>query len=377
VAEYLSYQYNHNSTVYTLLTNDSNYDGVYDKVRHLADEQAWYLYGNTSTVSNSTSNQAIAGKTLASSILGQFQKLIMDRTSSGSPTDLSYPLTLYFGDQEPLISLISLIMADYHNTYFQSLPEYSSAVIFELFSTGDHVSFPTSQDDLWVRFSFHNGTGYENNQLMSFPVFGNGPSNTDMQWSEFQARMAGITMNSLVDWCETCNSASIFCVGVNNADITIVLPASQRKGNVSPTVAGVIGAIVTLVVAALLVALAMLLGGLRMHRVAHRSTKIANAHLGGFKGSRKLASDPDLSLTKHGAPVAGIVTSSFGTGGDRHADADSRNKRGHERVGSWELRQKEVGGDAGVGGESSPRQSFDAIDAVAGGARPVEPFERV
>ncbi|KAF2035042.1 phosphoglycerate mutase-like protein [Setomelanomma holmii] len=356
ISDYLQYQYLHNSTIYRALANDSAYDGVYDRVRDLADEVGWYVYGNTSSLSTDADDQAIAGKTLAAVVLGAFQRLIVDKLSSGDTTDMSYPLSLYFGEQEPMVSLISLMMADYHDTRFRAIPTFGSTMIFELFSTGENTTFPTNQEDLWVRFYFHNGTGYINNQLLAFPIFGNGPSRMDMQWPEFQDMFSRIMMSTLTDWCETCNSPSLFCWGVDDNNITLTLSASKGKHYpVSPAVGGVIGAIVTLVVAGLLFGLAMLLGGVRLHRVK----KNQKSELGGFKGSSKLASDPDLSIAKNGAPPAGI---SF--------VPDS--KRGHERVGSWELRQKEFGKETG---DQSRRESFDAIDAVA--TKPVQPEERV
>ncbi|KAH7397073.1 histidine phosphatase superfamily [Pyrenochaeta sp. MPI-SDFR-AT-0127] len=360
IADYLTYQYAHNSTIYRRLANDSTYAGVYDKIHHLADEQAWYRYGNTSSSSTDADNQAIAGKTLAAVILGQFQKLIIDKNGGGDTTDMSYPLTFFFGEQDPIMSLISLMMADFRDDNFRSIPPYGSAIVFELFSTGTNVAFPKDEDNLWVRFYFHNGTSFENNQLIAFPIFGNGPSRTDMPWSEFQDMFSRIMMNSLSEWCTTCSSPSLFCWGVDNANITLVLPARSQKYKVTPAVAGVIGAIVTLVVAGLLFAVAMLVGGVRLHR----NPRSKKSELGGFKGSAKLASDPDLSLTKNAAAPAGIV--SFGNGDQ---------KKGHERVGSWELRQKEFGPRSGNMTDESRRGSFDAIDAVA--SRPVEPHERV
>lgn len=359
VAEYLSYQYAHNSTIYNLLSNESRYDGVLEKARLLASEQAWYRFGNTSTAGSASNSQAIAGMTLASSVISQFYALVVDRNSAGDPTDISYPLKFVFGEYEAMISLISLVMADYHNVYFHSIPEFGSAIIFELFSTGSNVQFPMDEEDLWVRFSFHNGTGYENNQLIAFPIFGNGPSGTDMPWLEFKRRMLDISIGDIANWCDTCDSDVIFCRGVNMNNITLIVPGREQRHRVSPAVAGVIGAIVTLAVAALLFALAMLVGGIRFHRVPPRSKK--SSDLGGFKGSAKLASDPDLSLAKNAVPVAGIV--SFG---------DGKERRGHERMGSWELRQKEFNKDIE---ERSPRASFDAIDAVT--SKPVEPRQSI
>jgi hypothetical protein len=352
INDYLQYQYAHNSSIFRALANDSSLAGVYDKVRTLADEEAWYIYANTSSSGTDSDDQAIAGKTLAANVLGSFQKLIADKMSTGDQTDMSYPLTLSFGEQEPIISLISLMMADWHDTYFRSIPTFGSAMIFELFSTGVNSTFPTRKEDLWVRFYFRNGTDTGDNQLTAFPIFGNGPSRTDIRWPEFQDMFSRIMMSTVKDWCATCSSPSLFCWGVNGGDGSPVLPSSRQKHYaVSPAVGGVIGAIVTLAVAGLLFGLAMLLGGIRFHRV-QRSKK---SELGGFKGSNKLASDPDLSLANNGAPPAGITFV-----------PDS--KKGHERMGSWELRQKEYGG------EHERRESFGAMDAVA---KPVQPDERV
>jgi hypothetical protein len=77
-----------------------------------------------------------------------------------------------------------------------------------------------------------------------------------------------------------------------------------------------------------------------------------------------LASDPDVSLSRNAVPPATATSGIVSFGGDH--------KRGHERVGSWELRQKEFGKDIG---EASPRSSFEAIDAVA--TRGVESHDRV
>ncbi|KAF1915125.1 histidine phosphatase superfamily [Ampelomyces quisqualis] len=353
IYDYLQYQYAHNSNVHRALANDSAFTGVYDKVRTLADEQAWYFYGNTSASSTDADNQAIPGKTLAASILGSFQKVIVDRMSPGNPTDMSYPLTFFFGEQEPIVSLVSLMMVDYMDYYFRSIPRFGSAMIFELFSRGANSTFPSTTNALWVRFHFHNGTDFDNGQLTAFPIFGNGPSRTDMSWKDFQDLMSRIMMSSIAEWCNACNSASLFCHGVDGPTSSLTSPSAHKSHSpISPAVGGVIGAIVTLAIAGLIFALAMLLGGLRFHRVQRH----AKSELGGFKGSAKLASDPDLSLAKNAALPAGI---SF----------VPESNRWHERVGSWELRQKEFGG------ARQDTESMDGIAAIA--AQPVQPEERV
>ena len=355
IADYMSYQYTHNSTIYeTLSANDSDYTGVYEKLGYLADGAAWNLYGNTSDSSTDADNQAIGGKTLASSILNTFGNRA---NSPGRQYDTSYPLTFYFGEEDAMISLISLMLLDTKSSKFKSIPPYGSAMIFELYSVGASSKIPSDPQDLWVRFSFHNGTDYDSEQALAYPIFHNGPSRWETPWTEFQNLFSGIAMGGISEWCGACSSYASFCKGeIASGDTPDVPLARETKSKLSPVVGGVIGAVVTLAVAGLIFGLAMLFGGIRFHRVTKKDT----SDLGGFKGAAKLASDPDLSVPKNRvAPTAGLV--SMGDG-----------KKGHERVGSWELRQKEFGKDIG---EASPRESFDAIDSVAG--KPVEPHDRV
>jgi hypothetical protein len=62
------------------------------------------------------------------------------------------------------------------------------------------------------------------------------------------------------------------------------MPDDKSDHDLSPQVAGVIGAAVTLGVLALAFILAMLVGGIRFHKVNRRM----KSELGGFKGSSKL-----------------------------------------------------------------------------------------
>jgi len=140
----------------------------------------------------------------------------------------------------------------------------------------------------------------------------------------------------------------------------------------TPQVAGVIGAAVTLGVIGIGFALAMIFGGIRFQR-RDRGKK---SELGGFKGSSKLASDPDLHLPKNAAPI-GVVA----------AEEDSL-KKGHERVGSWELgSSKEIerntftsfgGSTVGSGGIRKPSFEMDEDrDGINPFEAPVNPRESV
>ncbi|KAF2496302.1 phosphoglycerate mutase-like protein [Lophium mytilinum] len=345
IYDYLNYQYSHDQDTLELFSANDTFAGVYDDLRYLADQQEWALYGNVSTDYDSQM-RAIAGKTLAAKVLGQFQALV---ASIGEAPKL----TLMVGEHEPFVSFFSLADLQFLNSNFFGLPEYASAMVFELFSVGDDGSaFPTDETDLWIRFHFHNGTEIAaNGTLQSFPMFNRGPSQTDMAWLDFQDLIDS-------DWCNACGSTMIFCLGFDDA-ATSTPNSTSRASAMTPQVAGVIGAAVTLGVLLIAFIVALLVGGIRFHKV-NRDKK---SELGGFKGATKLHSDADLSLPKNGA-VAGIVSM-----------GDGDKKAPKERVGSWELRAKEGGKDVGDG--VSRRESLDEEAGVSPYAKPVAPKETV
>ncbi|ORY06521.1 histidine phosphatase superfamily [Clohesyomyces aquaticus] len=365
IYDYLSYQYVHDSTTFKAFTNDSTLATAYEHLRYLADEQAWYLWGNTSASTTDDDMRAISGKTLSALILGQFQRIVK---TGGNSTNGSTPLTFFFGEHEPFISLFSLMLIDTQNPDFRAVPPFASSMVFELLSAGsdDNDLFPTDKSNLFVRFSFQNGTDYKG-ELQSYSLFAQGPSKDPMPWTEFEDMMSRIMTNELSDYCNSCKAQTLFCWGVDGTIINVISNGhGSAKSKISPVVGGVIGAVVTLVVAGAIFLLAIFAAGIRFHRV-QRGKK---SELGGFKGSAKLASDPDLHLAKNGVPPAGIT--SLGT---REEERGGK-KTAHERVGSWELRQKEFG----KGGETGEREreSFEAIEAAMGmNIKPVEPEQRV
>lgn len=167
-----------------------------------------------------------------------------------------------------------------------------------------------------------------------------------MPWSEFEHMMGSMRLAGTENWCHLC--------GVDGSDLAFCAAYERDHHHAKPSglnsvVAGVIGAVVTLAVATLLFGAVMLLGGWRLHRTGSSHRK---SDLGGFKGGQKMASDQDLSIPKGGATVGATF--------ERH---------GHERTGSWELKQSGVG-DESEGGWRSARPSMEQI-------RPVQPHERV
>lgn len=239
-------------------------------------------------------------------------------------------------------------------------------MVFELFSLqSSNLGTYPDLDDLYVRFLFSNGSDLldpsATTSLVAYPLFNRSPSQTIMSLSDFTDAMQRLSIGSIANWCETCDSYSIFCPAfADAADGGSGTSAGSRRGGsgsgsgLSPAVAGVVGAIVALVIAALIAALVCLLAGFRVHRV----NRGRRSELGGFKGAEKLASDQDLTLPKGGAGATVVqetTPTEVGEDGKVVAAAAAVGgpgapMRGHERVGSWELREQRKAEAEGLGG---------------------------
>lgn len=322
IYEYTLYQYNHNRTIQNstdFTINDLSY------LQSLASAQQWTL--NTPNSTNTV--PAIAGRTLASRILQQFEQNINTMGQNDK-------LTAYFGSYEPMLSFFALsnLATGPSAGRFNSLPAHGSTFAFELFSYGsDNNTTSTtmpSTSDLHVRFLFRNGSD-DTSPLISYPLFGHGPSEVDMTWAEFAGGMGSFAVDGVSDWCTACGAVTLFCeaIALNtgyNSPLTGGNSSPTRgRMSLSPAIAGVVGAAVA-IAAFIFLAAGLLLAGFRIeHRAKdnNRTSDISvlkrsgSGHNGGFKGGDRLASDTDLRL-KSGDGVGATVIR-------------------HERVGSWEL----------------------------------------
>ena len=317
IADFLDYQAIHNSTAMYRLFGDQLI-----QARYLADHFMYSTNGqDTSGISQSAAGITgpIAGQTLASSILKAFN-LSMEEQWTGPK------MTLMFGGDEPAVALASLLgLASDQQPNFYSRPVRGGSLVFELYSLGtnDDDSYPPSSE-MFVRFFLHNGTD-SSTEFVPYSLFGTGPSNTYLPWNTFAEEVGTFAVQSVQEWCVLCNADSVFCSGVLDRNDST---SSPKKYAVSPAVAGVIGAVVTLAVIGLL-ALGLFLYGLRNRRENHKPST------GGFKGNNKLASDTDVSFRN---PI-------WGTG--KTAQMEEANDasggvivRGQERLGSWEMGQQ-------------------------------------
>ncbi|KAI9845688.1 MAG: hypothetical protein M1838_001648 [Thelocarpon superellum] len=318
VFDYVNYGYTHDTAIHNSIT-------AFDlaQLRTLADQQQYALNGNLSAsgLVEGDMIRAIAGRALAAKVKG----LLLDTIESQGSQEI---LSLLFGDYQPFVAFFALALLPSINADFYGLPAFGSSMVFELFSTDNNTAYP-AESDLNVRFLFRNGTD-DSAEMLSYPLFGRGPDETDMTWQDFSDGLDQFALESVGDWCDTCNSQEYFCAIWGTTDSAFNIGSSPSSSGecssashaVTPPVAGVIGAAVTLAVLILTAAVCILLFGVRFHRVTKRRSE-----LGGFKGSEKLASDADLTLT--GA-----------------AAAPGTAARGHERSGSWELKNSEAGGAA-------------------------------
>jgi Histidine phosphatase superfamily (branch 2) len=310
--DYLNYEYIHNTTV------AENLDATeVTRVKVLAADWVYAMNANVSLSGNNKGDHigVIAGRTLAARILQAFYTTINTQGDSDK-------MTLLFGSFEPMIAFAALAeLVSPQNAAFYNLPEPGSSFMFELFALRDNdIGTYPDLNEMYVRFLYQNGTE-DFSTAVEYPLFGRSPSQTVMSLADFISGIERIMVYNVEDWCTTCSSYSIFCPAFTNTDSSFNQNSGHRGLN--PTVAGVIGAIVALVVFGLIIAAAMLLGGCRLQRV-HKKRR---SELGGFKGAEKLASDQDLTIPKGSAGA--VIT-----------EPGPTYVRGHERVGSWELRDQ-------------------------------------
>ena len=362
--DYLNYVQIHNSTAASYVTDD-----VLAEARDLVDQWAFAMYGDLSALSltGQAGIRAIAGRAFANRVL---RLLYTNIDTSGAYCKLNLMFTTY----ETMLSFASLAqLSSNGRSQFNSMPNVGSIMAFELFSlvVEQDGLYPDSSN-MYIRFMFQNGT---DDELSGYPMFGRGNDEIVISLNDFVTGMEGIETKDTADWCNACNSYgyTVFCPALegrggqnpsSGSGSGIVTPSASS--GLKPVVAGVIGAVVTLVVLGLLIAALMLLGGIRLFR--KRTDR--RSDLNGFKGGEKLASDQDLTLPKGsaGATVGAVAAGP---------------SRGHERVGSWELHDQDKAKEAQIptmpnAPFAARRPSFEDDDLnVNSYNRPVRPRDSV
>ncbi|WEW60922.1 hypothetical protein PRK78_006410 [Emydomyces testavorans] len=229
--EYLNFQYTHNATARELISPEE-----LTRARYLAD---WVTFTMNSRPFTSAGNQytrAIAGKTLAYAIVNAFESNFGSRGSKNK-------MSLMFSNVSPMMAFASVSgLSSTHQTNFYGMPNPGASMIIELFSreSDDFGPYPESKTDLMIRFLLRNGTNPANphNSYVAYPMFGLGPSNTEIPYEEFISQMVDLSM-PVSEWCQLCMSQAFFC-----SPFTVRRDAPTQK-HIHPATAALIVVLVT------------------------------------------------------------------------------------------------------------------------------------
>ncbi|KAL7628125.1 hypothetical protein AAE478_002323 [Parahypoxylon ruwenzoriense] len=232
---------------------------TFARLKTLADAHEWNLaYNSSDTI------RAIAGATLAAQVVDQLNGTLT--TKGGAP------LAVQFGAYASFMSFFGLAQLAAVSPDFTGVVDYASSMVFELVTNAsvDAAAGAAQQDypavdDISVRFLLANGSAAQN-PLRAFPLFGTG--RTLLPWTTFAAEMAKFSIGDTAAWCTACGNTTGLCAASAAAGSSSDGDggaATTTSGNgISLPVAGVIGALVTLVVILGVEGLVYALAGLKL-----------------------------------------------------------------------------------------------------------------
>lgn len=260
VFDYLNVAEIHNATIPNdnLLSN-----ATFQQIGNLANIHEWNLaYNSSDTI------RAVQGATLGAQIV-QF----LNGTVTAKGKDSGQKMGIQFGAYGSFSSFFGL--ADVANVIPDGMgvADYASSMVFEMFtnaSTSVTSSNYPSEDDIYVRFLFHNGTATNSTPPVQYPLFGSGQP--VMSWNDFTTGMNKFSIGDTQSWCTACGNTTGICEpyagdasSSGSSSGSGSSSSGGHKGNgLSPAVNGVIGAMVTLAVVLGAEALLLLLLGLRV-----------------------------------------------------------------------------------------------------------------
>ncbi|KAK3943270.1 putative histidine acid phosphatase, partial [Diplogelasinospora grovesii] len=221
----------------TLLTKESLH-----QLQTRADQHEWGLaYNSSDTI------RAIGGAVLAAQIVQALNGTLTAPVVQAS----AQKLTVQFGAYGTFMSFFGLSQATAASPDFYGIVDYASSMTFELVTNASLSSSSTvNPDDVSVRFLFANGTASDVNTPQAFPLFGQ--SETTIPWKTFVSEMDKFAIGSTAAWCQACGNSTGLCAGTSTSTTggsgSTASTTDSGSGGISLPVAGVIGALVTLVV---------------------------------------------------------------------------------------------------------------------------------
>jgi prostatic aicd phosphatase len=242
----------HNASV----ASEINADDL-TQLRYLADESEWNRNYNASLPA-----RAVGGKTLAGGFLRQLNTVVQGKAKT--------KFSLMVGSFDTFLSFFGLTDLPAASADFRGIPKFAASMALELYTAGTNDAFPSNPErDLWVRFLFRNGTG-DSDRLGAYPLFGG--TQVSMPYGRFVAELSTRSIQTVSDWCTTCESEKAFCAAPTQ-DNSAARPSSGS--NLSNAAAGAIGAVVTLAVITLLAGV----GWLVLRRRSWKPATLAQAVL--------------------------------------------------------------------------------------------------
>ncbi|KAL8916479.1 MAG: hypothetical protein Q9172_006289 [Xanthocarpia lactea] len=209
------------------------------QLRYYADAFEWgHNYNLTQPA------RSIGGMALAGGILQQLNQTVS--------TQGNLKLSLLAGSYDTFLAFFGLTNLTAANADFMGLPGYASSMTFELFTDGNTTTFPRDTADLRVRFLFRNGTDVST-PLTAFPLFGR--AQDSISYDNFVDELGSRAINSVSEWCSTCQSSDGFCSQdeyASSGDSSSSVINEDNSSGLTAVHAGVIGAMTTLGVLAII-----------------------------------------------------------------------------------------------------------------------------
>ncbi len=256
VWDYINVGEIHNSTIpHSNLHTKSTIKQLYT----LANTHEWSLAYNASEPI-----RAIGGSTLGAQVVQFLNATIED---AGSLTGSKFAVQFgAYGSFSSFFGLSKLIDVDVD---FYGITDYASSMMFEMFTNASNsvttANYP-GVDDIYVRFLYRNGTATNSTPPVQYPLFGTGQM--ELSWTDFNSHMNQFAIGDTGSWCHACGNTTGICEsyapGSDSSTSSGESCAGSSGNGLSPTVNGVIGAMVTLAVILGLEALLMLVLGLRL-----------------------------------------------------------------------------------------------------------------
>lgn len=255
---YTIYDYVHVSTIHntSIPSSDLLTPATLHQLQTRADQHEFGLAYNASEPI-----RAIAGSVLAGQVLQFLNATVQAQSSASTPAPV---LGIQFGAYASFLSFFGLASLPSVSADFTGIVDYASSIVFELVSSSDD-----NGDDYSVRFLFSNGTASPSNPPKEFPLFGQ--DKTPLPWNDFVSGMQKFAVADTASWCRACGETTGTCAvalgltgsGNGNGSVSAT-PQTGKKSGLSTAVAGVVGALVTLVVILGFEALVMAFAGLRV-----------------------------------------------------------------------------------------------------------------